>query len=116
MAPCTFEVVVLNEQMTNRLKPDEGVLGLANRVTGTAYLFYERIVTRAAENGTVLPRTLGYVLAHELGHLILPRYSHASDGLMGPLFPDRIRDVPLFAPAQAAMLRTVLSATVGTTP
>jgi hypothetical protein len=38
----------------------------------------------------------------------------------GPLFPDRIRDVPLFASAQDAMLRTVLSAAhdaarVGTT-
>ena len=105
-----LEVIILDAQMTDRLKPADGDLGLANHASRRAWVFYGRIVTQAAESGTVLPRTLGYVLAHELGHLILPEYSHASDGLMGPLFPDRIKDVPLFVPAQAAMLRTVLSA------
>ena len=105
-----LEVIILDAQMTDRLKPAEGALGIAHRASGRTHLFYGRIVTQAAESDTVLPRTLGYVLAHEVGHLILPEYSHASDGLMGPSFPDRIKDVPLFAPAEADMLRTVLSA------
>ena len=65
-----------------RLKPVDGVLGVANRATDTAYLFSGRIVIQAAERSTELPRTLGYVQAHEVGHLILLEYSHASDGLM----------------------------------
>jgi hypothetical protein len=67
-----------------------GWLGLANHASRRAWVFCGRIVTQVTESSTVLSRTIGYVLAHEVGHLILPEYSHASDVLMGPLLPDHI--------------------------
>jgi hypothetical protein len=47
-----------------------------------AYAFYPRIENLAHEQGVDLARLLGDVMAHELGHLLLPFGAHTPDGIM----------------------------------
>jgi hypothetical protein len=49
-----------------------------------AYVFYNRIERLALTQGTPVPRGLGHVMAHEIGHLLLGANSHSPKGLMRP--------------------------------
>jgi hypothetical protein len=53
---------------------------------------------------------LGFVLAHEIGHMLLPRYSHTALGLMKAAWVGTITGIPEFLPEQAATIRTLLAA------
>jgi hypothetical protein len=62
------------------------VLGMApttKQVRGTqAWAFYTAIQAAALPNGVVPTLLLGHVIAHELGHLLLPDNVHSQTGLM----------------------------------
>ena len=47
-----------------------------------AWLFYHRIDEQSREFSLDVSRLLGHVMAHEMGHLLLPHGSHAVAGLM----------------------------------
>jgi hypothetical protein len=47
-----------------------------------AYAFWDRIREHALKRQRTPDIVLAVVMAHELGHLLLPRYSHSSRGLM----------------------------------
>jgi hypothetical protein len=47
-----------------------------------AYAFYERIQTYSAELALEISQMLGHVMAHELGHLLLPYDAHSFTGVM----------------------------------
>ena len=47
-----------------------------------AYVFYDRVEDLAKNEGLPADQVLGYVLAHELGHLFLGPHCHTSDGIM----------------------------------
>ena len=47
-----------------------------------AYVFYRRIGDFAATHSVEIGPILGSVIAHELGHLLLPQGSHSRTGLM----------------------------------
>jgi hypothetical protein len=90
-------------------EPSSGcTLGFAARKPAVAYAFYNRI----AELGQIRPIdlrvVLGRVIAHELGHVLLPPNAHSPHGIMRsnldlePVNPDR------FTAAQARALRSVL--------
>ena len=51
--------------------------------------------------------TLGDVMAHELGHLILPP-GHSNAGIMRPTVNMRSRGVETFTEDEAAVIHTVL--------
>ena len=53
--------------------------------------------------------TLALVLAHEIGHLLLPEYSHAPSGLMRAHWEGRVDNIPSFIPAQATTIRMMLA-------
>lgn len=64
----------------------ESVMGFTNTGPGgrgiLAYVFWRR-VERASQKFTAAQHTLlGVVIAHELGHMLLPNQSHAKRGLM----------------------------------
>jgi hypothetical protein len=79
-------VLVLSRQMGEKKIAADGVgpnvLGQAAKECGRAYIFSHRIVPLAARNGRDLGSVLGRVLAHEIGHLVLPEYGHSETGLM----------------------------------
>ena len=46
------------------------------------YAFYGRVDSYARQHAKPVAQVLGHVMAHELGHLLLPHGSHAKSGIM----------------------------------
>ena len=84
--PSDFVVIVLSPNMSRRLKVARDVVGMAivppqggGRI---AYVLFDR-VTRVARTARLdVTDILGMVMAHEIGHLMLPDGSHSDSGLM----------------------------------
>jgi hypothetical protein len=80
-----------------------------------AWVFYDRIRAYSAELGLEASQMLGLVIAHELGHLLLPHEAHSFAGVMRPAW-DRaqvngaMRGQLAFTPDQADLIRERLSA------
>jgi hypothetical protein len=104
-----LDVTILNATMTARRAPAPGTFGQASYITRCAYIYYRRIIWYALQSGSDPARVLALVLAHEVGHMLLPEYSHAPSGLMRATWDRRIVHVPDFMPAQAATIRTMLT-------
>jgi hypothetical protein len=58
------------------------VLGRALTGTRSATVFYDRVVTFAKAGRVEVADLLGHVIAHEVGHLLLPFKTHSRTGLM----------------------------------
>ena len=80
-----LSVVLLSPEMVQR-RAREGVgadvLGSANKAAGWAYIFAERITALAARTHSDARVLLGRVMAHEIGHLVLPDAGHGNRGIM----------------------------------
>ena len=81
-----FVVNLLPRSMSDRFRLMPGSLGLAAEPDGNdlgfvAFVFYDA-VRNSVQPGQDLDQLLGSAIAHELGHLLLGRNSHSSDGLM----------------------------------
>ncbi len=79
-------LVVLNPSMTARLAPPPNAVGMAASTPSgegrIAYVFYDRLKTvLPLDNGSNMA-ALGFVMAHEIGHLLLPYGSHSETGVM----------------------------------
>lgn len=111
-----FTVVIsaaATSPVARSVTPD--VLGMAmpgdGRTRGTlARVFGDRVAAFATAQGLHLGSLLGCVIAHELGHLLLPLNAHASVGIMQPVWraralPPHAPGVPGFLPWQADLLR-----------
>ena len=83
IARLTMLIISNPNAWLNRVPID--ALGLAPGTDGDpgrlAYAFYDRIQTSAKHHQTNAATLLGYVMAHELGHLLTVR-SHSSEGIM----------------------------------
>jgi hypothetical protein len=111
-----FTVVILNDPAAVAGKPvdfvESNVAGQAVRNAGRAYIYYRRVTFAAARHARHVGTVLGMVIAHELGHLLLPPNSHASAGIMRADldFASRLPDE--FMKSQGAAIRTALSKSV----
>jgi hypothetical protein len=115
-APRYLVVRVVSKPMS-RMSRNPGVLGTAasSRDNGatTASLFYERIANECGRFGVDAPLLLGHVMAHEMGHLLLPPGAHTAAGLMKAGW-DMHQSVLAsagkltFAPNQASLIRAHL--------
>jgi len=105
------DIVILDRTMADRNNPEPTTFGQASHMTRRAYIYYSRIVAFVTRTHSNPDRVLALVLAHELGHVLLPEYSHTADGIMRPNLHGQILKLPRFASAQAMTIRTaVLSA------
>ena len=104
-----LDVILLNAAMADRQQPNTAAFGQASRETKRAYIFCERVLAHANATGSDPGRMLGLVLAHEIGHMLLPTYSHTATGLMKAEWIGTINAIPAFLPEQAATIRTLLS-------
>jgi hypothetical protein len=81
-------VIVLNRRMSERTTPADGALGYAaigERAPGRiAYVIFDRVDSAATDADWALGDLLSVVIAHEIGHLLLPPGSHSAEGLMRP--------------------------------
>lgn len=102
--------------------PDAGIdtpgdtLGFAEPGTSLAVVMYDRIEKFARKYHVGRQLVLGYSMAHELGHLLLPRNSHSITGLMrASLNMDLAAARQLrFTPAQGMVIVRRLTAVVAT--
>jgi len=98
------------------LVDDPNILGMAPGAANggrLAYVFPTRVETLAKRNRVDAGMLLGVVLAHEVGHILLPARRHAATGVMRPVC-DRfqVRKVILgtlaFTPRETAIIQAGL--------
>jgi hypothetical protein len=86
------------------------VVGEAALTAHRAYIFYDRIAAiRAVPSRDVGP-ILGDVIAHELGHLMLPPNSHSASGIMRAGLELKPEWVGTFDERQALLIRGLIAA------
>jgi len=95
----------------SRIDRDRRKLAIAYSGDLAAYGFYKRIVGLAEHGGADVAALLGHVIAHELGHLLLPYNAHASRGIMRASWDraqldDMQKEVLTFDPEQTELIRT----------
>jgi hypothetical protein len=81
-------------------------LGLAEPQVRRAYVFCDRVAALNERASASIPSILGDVIAHELGHLLLPLPGHSPGGIMRPELNLKLRPAETFTKTQA---REILS-------
>jgi len=83
--PCLTVMLVSNpDTWPERVGPNAlgAAPGTAEGMGRLAYAFYGRIGATAQQHRTDVGKLLGYVMAHELGHILLAGGSHSPTGIM----------------------------------
>ena len=75
------------------------------RAARRAYVFYERSLSLETTTKSLPAIVLATVLAHEIGHLLLPEGSHSQDGLMRAKWFGSMKAVPGFNRRQMTQMR-----------
>ena len=114
-----LNIKVVSKPLGDKSRYNPKVVGMA---PGTlefrgrlAYIFYERIRVYSGELGMDTAQMLGHVIAHEIGHLLLPYGAHSVAGIMRAEWDRRqVSDAAMgtlrFTPVQAELIRTRLQA------
>jgi hypothetical protein len=109
-----LRVILLRRDMATRMiraaRVANGVLGQAARPTGRAYIFTHRITDMGTQYGRDFVWLLGQVMAHEVGHLVLPIYAHTDRGIMRADLIARSYTDRLFTTGQGAAIRSMVMA------
>jgi hypothetical protein len=126
--PADLTIIVLGPEMVDKLAPPEDVVGAAPCTTTergrVAYVFYPRLRMIATGSRETMgsreddPDLMGLVIAHELGHLLLPYGSHSDTGVMrGRWEPRELQRLDVrqlgFTPFQAQQIRLRASGSFG---
>jgi hypothetical protein len=110
-------MIILTPNMAARGHVEDGALGfaaVANEGMGRiAYAIYDRVRDTALKSGMNEGDLLGFVMAHEIAHLLLPPASHTNAGLMRGHWTVRdLQQTDLlklgFSPQQADGIRSML--------
>jgi hypothetical protein len=91
------------------------VCGLASPGTHLVTVFYNRIESLSPRhNPRDTARILGHVVAHEIGHLLLPPNAHSLKGIMRASMDTRLAagGSLFFTPSQGQRIRTKLAASL----
>lgn len=110
-----LKVLLLSREMAEQKIAADGVgptvLGQAAKACGRAYIFSHRVAALATRNQRDRADVLGRVIAHEVGHLVLPENSHSADGIMSASLDLRAGASALaaFTPAQAVAIRQAVA-------
>jgi hypothetical protein len=107
-----LQIKLVTPAMHQKLRLKTRALGTAIAATRSAWISVENVRASAQQSGVELSDALGCVIAHEIGHLLLPPGSHSGTGLMGEyLEPQNILHNRLsFLPEEAMLIRATLSA------
>ena len=89
----------------------KAVLGSASTPEALAYIYTERVTALAAERRMDERILLGLVIAHEVGHLVLPGKGHTRTGIMTEgIDTDPLGLRPRFTPQEGRSIRALLQA------
>jgi hypothetical protein len=80
------------------------VMGQGAPLVGRAYIYYDRVMKLNPIPPRDVITTLGDVIAHELGHLMLPA-GHSNVGIMRPSINMTSRRLETFTDVEAAQIR-----------
>ena len=89
------------------------ISGASKAREGIACVLYDRIARVAALRQIPVVRALGYVMAHEVCHLLIGGSSHADKGLMGANWDPRESRTQTFTTSQMRQTRLRFIATLG---
>ncbi len=116
--PLHLAVAILSQEMTERKGAREDAMGVAPGTVQQrgrmAYIFYDRVADTAARHGQCVSEILGSVIAHEVGHLLLPYGSHSGEGVMRGEWDQRQIQLAAisalsFTPPQRQAIRSTLT-------
>jgi hypothetical protein len=104
----SVRVLLLADAMANRKIAFDAVadmvLGQAAAGSGRAYIFTSRVQDAGLKYGATFEALLGRVIAHEVGHVLLPYPSHSNTGIMKENLIVRTRRVETFTPREGELL------------
>ena len=105
-------MILIMEEAPGKLKAamehlGTDVIGQGAPFIGRAYIYYDRVLHLRPNPPRDLASTLGDVIAHELGHLLLPP-GHSTLGIMRPSINMTSRRVETFTENEAVQLRSLL--------
>jgi hypothetical protein len=110
----TLDVLLLSGRMIDlqlgSRRSDPRVLAEAYREVSRAYIFTERVFAMASKTDGNIGDALGNLIAHEMGHLLLPDRGHSATGIMQPNYEFRDLSARRFTAEQAATIRLGLLA------
>jgi hypothetical protein len=105
-------VRLLSREMANRMiakeKIKDDVLGEAIASTYGAYVFVDRIAPVVFQFAQPYTRVLGLVIAHEIGHILLPGQRHSESGIMSANVNLWSRKLVYFTLEQGTAIRSLL--------
>jgi len=111
-----FVLNLLSESMTRRAKLQDTTFGFARLSSEDEHSYFASVfwgrISQAARGGDISAfQLLGFVMAHEIGHLLLGTTGHAQVGLMSapwhPTFLEAMaRVLPVFTPQECRQMRT----------
>jgi len=82
----TLRIIILPDSLAECVDADSRALGLATgnetQPGQVAYVFYNRVRNLSVRYDDRHGGVLGHVIAHEIGHLLLPHGTHSGTGLM----------------------------------
>ena len=81
------------------------IIGRAAKAAGRAYVFYPRLESAARLRDRPVGLVVGAAMAHEVGHLLLPKNSHSNVGIMREDLDLKSLRPLGFTPAQSAEIR-----------
>jgi len=106
-------VVLLDDAMSSKKiiegRLSEDVLGVGSQ-SAWAYIFVTRVALHSIMARAPFPRALGRVVAHEIGHLVLPIHSHTRTGIMQAAVNLLPRGDRYFTHTQTETLLNILTA------
>ena len=107
-----LQVNFVSPAMHRKLGLREHRAGSATAGSRVARISFARVQRSAEQADADLGAMLGYVIAHEIGHLLLPANSHAVRGLMEEQVNPRLiaHNRLAFLPQHAALIRQELAA------
>jgi hypothetical protein len=109
----SIEVLLLSDAMAHRLIDErqlEGhVLGITAGGRPRAYILVDRVLHLASHSGSDPGDTLGTIIAHEIGHLLLlPHAGESFGGIMQPKYEMLSRAQRRFTPTEADAIKIAL--------
>lgn len=106
----TLQIRIMSPSMSKAMALTDKSLAMAVTSARFAWIAFDKVRDAAAVASIDLGDTLGYVMAHEIGHLLLPPNSHSAAGLMREdLDPMLIaHNRVLFLDADAVRIRATL--------
>ena len=111
----TIHVLLMSLGMEDRLargtRVGSKVLAQANREARRVYVFWSRVDGHVSRTTAPLSDALGYVIAHELGHVLLPSGGHSPTGIMQKNYMVHASHLQRFTTDQSTAMRAFVSAT-----